>query len=137
MRLRNSEPLNSSALPKLSQDWIFREIPFMKSMMTLPNDELVHTAFSRTVADADVKSPPNIVVYLSDDHSQFDSSLYGNANIPTPQFERLAADGITLSHAFVASPSCRVECNAYRVDARTKWRRSESHVSQERNSELD
>ena len=49
---------------------------------------------------------PSIVVYLSDDHSQFDSSLYGNANIPTPNFEKLAAAGITLTHAFVASPSC-------------------------------
>lgn len=49
---------------------------------------------------------PNIVVYLSDDHSQFDSSLYGNDNIPTPEFEKLAADGMTFSHAFVASPSC-------------------------------
>ena len=49
---------------------------------------------------------PDIVVYLSDDHSQFDSSLYGNADIPTPQFERLAGDGMTFTHAFVASPSC-------------------------------
>ncbi|MEW4486463.1 sulfatase [Thalassoglobus sp. JC818] len=49
---------------------------------------------------------PDIVIYLSDDHSQFDSSLYGNDNIPTPQFEKLAADGMTFTHAFVASPSC-------------------------------
>ncbi|MCA8987074.1 MAG: sulfatase-like hydrolase/transferase [Planctomycetaceae bacterium] len=49
---------------------------------------------------------PDIVVYLSDDHSQFDSSLYGNDNIPTPCFEELAADGMTFMHAFVASPSC-------------------------------
>ena len=49
---------------------------------------------------------PHIVVYLSDDHSQFDSSLYGNANIPTPHMELLAANGITLTHCFVASPSC-------------------------------
>ena len=49
---------------------------------------------------------PNIVVYLSDDHSQFDSSLYGNDNISTPNFEKLAAEGITFTHAFVASPSC-------------------------------
>ncbi|MEM9366689.1 MAG: sulfatase-like hydrolase/transferase, partial [Planctomycetota bacterium] len=51
-------------------------------------------------------SKPNILVYLSDDHSQFDSSLYGNDNIPTPEFERLAASGMTFTHAFVASPSC-------------------------------
>jgi len=50
--------------------------------------------------------PPDMLIYLSDDHSQFDSSLYGNANIPTPQFEALAADGLTFTHAFVASPSC-------------------------------
>ncbi len=49
---------------------------------------------------------PNMVVYLSDDHSQYDSSAYGNPNIPTPNLERLAADGIKLTHAFVASPSC-------------------------------
>jgi uncharacterized sulfatase len=49
---------------------------------------------------------PHMVIYLSDDHSQFDSSLYGNRNIPTPNFEKLAADGMTFTHAFVASPSC-------------------------------
>jgi N-sulfoglucosamine sulfohydrolase len=49
---------------------------------------------------------PHIVIYLSDDHSQFDSSLYGAADIPMPHLEQLAADGMTFSHAFVASPSC-------------------------------
>jgi arylsulfatase A-like enzyme len=49
---------------------------------------------------------PHIVVFLSDDHSQFDSSLYGNDKIPTPNFEELAAAGMTFTHAFVASPSC-------------------------------
>jgi uncharacterized sulfatase len=49
---------------------------------------------------------PDILIYLSDDHSQADSSLYGNENIPTPHMEQLAADGVTLTHAFVASPSC-------------------------------
>lgn len=49
---------------------------------------------------------PHIVVYLSDDHSQFDTSLYGNANIHTPGMEALAKDGMTFTHAFVASPSC-------------------------------
>ncbi|QDU58388.1 sulfatase family protein [Aeoliella mucimassa] len=51
-------------------------------------------------------NPPHLVVYLSDDHSQFDSSLYGNDNIPTPEFERMAKEGMTFTHAFVASPSC-------------------------------
>ncbi|EMI57075.1 sulfatase family protein [Rhodopirellula sallentina] len=64
--------------------------------------------FSVIVASTNIcfAEQPNIVVYLSDDHSQFDSSLYGNDNIPTPQMEALAADGMTFTHAFVASPSC-------------------------------
>ncbi|MEM9157870.1 MAG: sulfatase [Verrucomicrobiota bacterium] len=49
---------------------------------------------------------PDILVYLSDDHSQFDSSLYGAADIPTPNFEKLAAQGMHFTHAYVASPSC-------------------------------
>ena len=49
---------------------------------------------------------PNIVVYFSDDHSQADCSLYGAADIPTPHMEKLAADGMMFTHAFVASPSC-------------------------------
>jgi uncharacterized sulfatase len=53
---------------------------------------------------ADAK--PNIVIYLSDDHSQYDSSLYGDKTIPTPHLEKLAADGIKFTHAFVASPAC-------------------------------
>lgn len=53
-----------------------------------------------------VLAEPDIVLYLSDDHSQFDCSLYGAKDIPTPNFEKLAAEGMTFTHAFVASPSC-------------------------------
>ena len=49
---------------------------------------------------------PHIVVYLSDDHSQVDSSLYSEAGIATPEMEKMAKAGMTLHHAYVASPSC-------------------------------
>ena len=49
---------------------------------------------------------PNIVIYLSDDHSQYDSELYGAPDIPTPNVQKMAAQGMVFSHAFVASPSC-------------------------------
>lgn len=49
---------------------------------------------------------PNIVVYLSDDHSLYDSSLYGSTDIPTPNLLKLAAEGMNLTQAYVASPSC-------------------------------
>ncbi|MDA8743056.1 sulfatase-like hydrolase/transferase [Rubripirellula amarantea] len=51
-------------------------------------------------------SPPNIVVFLSDDHTITDSSVYGSTELATPNMARLAADGMTFDQAFVASPSC-------------------------------
>lgn len=49
---------------------------------------------------------PNLVVFLSDDHTITDSSLYGDGNPPTPNMERIAAAGMTFDRAFVVSPSC-------------------------------
>jgi arylsulfatase A-like enzyme len=49
---------------------------------------------------------PNIVVFLSDDHTWRDSSVYGSKDIPTPNMARLASDGMTFDNAYVASPSC-------------------------------
>lgn len=49
---------------------------------------------------------PNIVVFLSDDHTITDSSVYGSTDIDTPQMQRLAESGMTFDLAFVASPSC-------------------------------
>jgi N-sulfoglucosamine sulfohydrolase len=49
---------------------------------------------------------PNVVLFLADDLSWSDCSVYGDAKIPTPHMERLAKAGTTFTHAFVASPSC-------------------------------
>lgn len=51
-------------------------------------------------------SKPNIVLFLSDDHSHFDSPVYGNKSVRTPNMVRLAADGMTFTHAFTTSPTC-------------------------------
>lgn len=55
---------------------------------------------------AEAEQPPHLFVYLSDDHSWFDTSLHGAEDIPTPEMEQLAADGMTFTRAFVASPAC-------------------------------
>ncbi len=55
---------------------------------------------------ADTVEKPNIVFFLSDDHTLADSSLYGATDIQTPNMERLAKVGMTFSQAFVISPSC-------------------------------
>src|SRR5262249_10903537 len=49
---------------------------------------------------------PNIVVFLTDDHTLLDSTVYGSKEVRTPNMERLAAAGLTFDRAFVASPSC-------------------------------
>jgi uncharacterized sulfatase len=53
-----------------------------------------------------VAAPPNIVVFISDDHGYLDSQVVGAADVRTPNLLRLAEAGMTLTHAFAASPSC-------------------------------
>ncbi|MBM3853428.1 MAG: heparan N-sulfatase, partial [Verrucomicrobia bacterium] len=59
--------------------------------------------FARGAAPAE---RPNLVVFLSDDHSLLDSTVYGARDLQTPNMERVAAAGMTFERAFVASPSC-------------------------------
>jgi arylsulfatase A-like enzyme len=51
-------------------------------------------------------SRPNLVIFLSDDHSLLDSTVYGASDVKTPNMQRLANAGLTFDRAFVASPSC-------------------------------
>lgn len=49
---------------------------------------------------------PHLVVFLADDYSFLDSQQEGAADMRTPNMSRLAAEGMTFTHAFVASPTC-------------------------------
>ncbi|HET6576176.1 MAG TPA: sulfatase [Fimbriiglobus sp.] len=51
-------------------------------------------------------TPPNVVLFLADDLGWADCSINGAKDTRTPNMTRLAADGLTFTHAFVASPSC-------------------------------
>jgi len=55
---------------------------------------------------------PNFIVYISDDHGMLYSEPYGNKDIHTPNLAQLAAEGVTFTHAFNASPSCGPSRNA-------------------------
>jgi uncharacterized sulfatase len=55
---------------------------------------------------ADEVVRPDIVVFIADDLGWTDCSIYGGKDIKTPNMDRLAAAGMTFTHAFVASPSC-------------------------------
>lgn len=49
---------------------------------------------------------PNIVVFLSDDHGYFDSSVAGSKVARTPAMQRLAQAGMVFTRAFTGSPTC-------------------------------
>ncbi|BCU79790.1 heparan N-sulfatase [Luteolibacter sp. LG18] len=49
---------------------------------------------------------PNLVIFISDDHTAGDSTVYGSKDIATPNMSRLAAEGMTFDRAFAASPTC-------------------------------
>jgi len=53
----------------------------------------------------DAKRPPNIIVILCDDLHYSDVGCYGSTEIPTPNIDRLAADGMKLTSFYVA-PIC-------------------------------
>jgi N-sulfoglucosamine sulfohydrolase len=60
-----------------------------------------------TAAMAQTPPPPlNIVFLCSDDHTAADLGCSGNANIHTPNLDRLAARGARFPNCFVASPQC-------------------------------
>ena len=49
---------------------------------------------------------PNLVIFLTDDHSLLDSAVYGAKDVRTPNMTRLASAGLVFERAFVASPTC-------------------------------
>jgi N-sulfoglucosamine sulfohydrolase len=64
------------------------------------------SAADKPVAGANNR-PPDIVIFITDDQSRLDATPYGIGNgIRTPNIQRLADEGLTFNHAFVASPSC-------------------------------
>ncbi len=53
-------------------------------------------------------SPPNIIIFNTDDHAQWAVGAYGNREVHTPNMDRLAREGMKFTRAFskpVCSPS--------------------------------
>jgi N-sulfoglucosamine sulfohydrolase len=51
-------------------------------------------------------SPPNLVIFIADDHGENDLGCYGNKQIRTPNVDRLAAEGMRFTNAFLSISSC-------------------------------
>jgi arylsulfatase A-like enzyme len=49
---------------------------------------------------------PNILLIVSDDLGYADIGVYGSRDIPTPNIDRIARDGIRFTNAYVSGPYC-------------------------------
>ena len=49
---------------------------------------------------------PNVLVAIADDWSFPHAGVYGDTTVRTPNFDRIAREGVRFTHAFVAAPSC-------------------------------
>jgi len=49
---------------------------------------------------------PNVVLLLADDLGYGDLGCYGGKDVPTPQLDRLAREGVRLTDAYVTCPAC-------------------------------
>ncbi|AWW00281.1 sulfatase family protein [Arcticibacterium luteifluviistationis] len=71
------------------------------------------------LVNAQVK-PPNIVFCLADDWGYPHAGAYGDQGVKTPNFDRLAKEGVLFNHAFVSSPSCTPSRNAF-ITGKYHW----------------
>jgi arylsulfatase A-like enzyme len=49
---------------------------------------------------------PNILLIVSDDVGYADIGSYGSRDIPTPNIDRVAQEGIRFTNAYVSGPYC-------------------------------
>ncbi len=49
---------------------------------------------------------PNIILFVADNLGWKDLGCYGNKDINTPSIDRLAAEGVRFTNAFITAPSC-------------------------------
>ena len=55
---------------------------------------------------APAKTKPNVIVILTDDAGHADFGCYGCRDIPTPNIDRLAADGVRFTQGYVSASVC-------------------------------
>ena len=49
---------------------------------------------------------PNIIVILTDDQGWADVGFNGGTDIPTPNLDRIASEGVVFSNGYVTHPYC-------------------------------
>lgn len=65
---------------------------------------LISSIINRGTATAQVNKP-NILLFITDDESWFERSIYGESKLPTPNFDRVAKNGVLFTNAYSSAPS--------------------------------
>lgn len=61
---------------------------------------------AKSTPAAPATAKPNIVVFMTDDESWQERSIYGWSKIPTPNFDRVAREGVLFTRGYTSAPSC-------------------------------
>jgi arylsulfatase A-like enzyme len=80
-------------------------------------------AISTTARAADER--PNILFIIFDDWSREHAGAYGCQWVKTPNFDRLAREGVLFKHAFTSNPKCS-PCRATILTGRNSWQLEEA-----------
>lgn len=75
-----------------------------KNLIVLSLAILIFQSCSRK--EEEVRTRPNIIFIMSDDHAQRAISAYGDSLIHTPNIDRLAQEGVLFNNSFVANSIC-------------------------------
>ncbi len=70
---------------------------------------------------------PNILFCISDDQSWQHAGAYGDKVVKTPNFDRIAKEGVLFTHAFTAAPTCTPSRSAI-LTGQEIWRLEEGGV---------
>lgn len=60
----------------------------------------------RPTSQPPASRPPNVLLAIADDWSFPHAGIYGDPTVSTPNFDRIAREGVRFTRAFAAAPSC-------------------------------
>jgi arylsulfatase A-like enzyme len=115
MNLQTNTELGNDTVPQLydlasefgEKRNLAEQFPDRVKEMAARLAEIRKAGRSRPAASAqDRPRPPNILLAIADDWSYPHAGIYGDRTVATPNFDRIAREGVRFTRAFVASPSC-------------------------------
>ena len=95
----------ASVLWHMTGSFTFRNIKMKFMLVVLSVLTAIATLSVAPVSAADAERP-NILYCLADDWSWPHAGVYGDATIKTPNFDRVAREGVLFNYCFSSAPSC-------------------------------